>query len=132
MGFIVPILMCLAFIFVWIFLTKWILALDKRLMKKSLMRSKRLDMRSTAALLSLWFGGKIFLYERWFPKRSPKGTLYESVPCILLFGKKIFVPEICHLPGVFQNTDGCDTYSKRETVKAAADNFAVSSGDQLA
>ena len=63
-------------------------------------------MRSTAALLSHRFGGKIFLYERWFPKRSPKGTLYEAVPCIMLFGKKIFVLEICHLPGVFQNTDG--------------------------
>ena len=108
MGFIVPILMCVAFIFVWVCLTKGLLALDKRLMKKSLTRSKRLDMKSTAALLSLYFGektGKIFLYDRWFPKRSPKGTVYESVPCILLFGKKIFVLEICHLPGLFQNTD---------------------------
>ena len=108
MGFLVPILMCLAFIFVWICLTKGILALDKRLMKKSLIRSKRLDMKSTAALLSLYLGkktGKIFLYDRWFPKRSPKGTVYESIPCILLFGKKIFVLEICQLPGMFQNTD---------------------------
>ena len=108
MGFLVPILMCLAFILIWIFLTKGLLALDERLMKKSLIRSKRLDMKSTAALFSLYWGekaGKIFLYDRWFPRRSPKGTLYESVPCILLFGKKIFVLEICHLPGVFQNTD---------------------------
>ena len=108
MGFLVPILMCLAFIFVWICLTKWLLALDKRLIKKSLIRSNRLDMKSTAALLSLYFGektGKIFLYDRWFPKRSPKGTVYESIPCILAFGKKIFVLEICHLPGLFQNTD---------------------------
>ena len=108
MGFIVPILMCFIFIFVWICLTKGILALDKRSVKKALWRSKRLDMKSTAALLSLYLGektGKIFLYNRWFPKRSPKGTVYESVPCILLFGKKIFVLEICHLPGVFQNTD---------------------------
>lgn len=108
MGFIVPILMCLAFIFVWICLTKGILALDKRSMKKSLIRSKRLDMKSTAALLSLYLGeksGKIFLYNRWFPKRSPKGTVYESVPCILLFGKKMFVLEICPLPGLLQNTD---------------------------
>ena len=105
MGFIVPILMCTVFIFVWILLTKWILRLDKRRMKKSLMRSERLDMKSTAALLSLYFGEKIFLYDRWFPKRSQKGTLYEAVPCILLFGKKIFVLEICHLPGQFENTD---------------------------
>ena len=107
MGFIVPILMCLAFIFAWIFLTKGILALDKRLMKKSLVRSARLDMKSTAALLSLYFGektGRIFLYDRWFPRRSPQGTLYEEIPCILVFGKKIFVLEICSLPGFFQNT----------------------------
>ena len=31
--------------------------------------------------------------------------MYESIPCILLFGKKIFVLEVCHLPGLFQNTD---------------------------
>ena len=108
MGFIVPILMCLVFIFVWICLTGLILALDKRSMKKALLRSERLDMKSTAALLSLYLGegaGKIFLYNRWFLKRSPKGTVYESVPCILLFGKKIFVLEICQLPGGVQNTD---------------------------
>ena len=108
MGFIVPIMMCLAFIFVWVCLTKGLLALNQRLMKKSLLRSKRLDMKSMAALISLYFGektGKIFLYGRWFPKRSPKGTVYESIPCILLFGKKMFVLEICHLPGLLQNTD---------------------------
>ena len=106
MGFIVPILMCSAFILVWILLAKWILRLDARRMKKSLLRSCRLDMKSTAALLSLYFGEKLFLYDRWFPKRSPKGTLYEAVPCIMLFGKKIFVLEICQLPGLFHNTDG--------------------------
>ena len=105
MGFFVPILMCLAFIFVWIGLTKLILALRVRSMKKSLLRSKRLDMKSTAALLYLYFGGKIFLYNRWFPKRSAKGTVYEEIPCILLFGKKLFVLEVCSLPGLFQNTD---------------------------
>ncbi|MBR6745086.1 MAG: NERD domain-containing protein [Clostridia bacterium] len=105
MGFLVPILMCLAFILVWIRLTKWILALDRRLMKKSLLRSVRLDMRSTAALLSLCLRENRFLYERWFPKRSPRGTLYEEIPCVLLLGKKIFVLEICYLPGLFQNTD---------------------------
>ncbi len=106
MGFIVPILMCAAFIWVWIFFTKWILALDRRLMKKSLMRSERLDGKSTAALLSLYFGDNIFLYDRWYPKRSPNGALYEEIPCILLLGKKIVVLEVCHLPGLFHNTDG--------------------------
>ena len=104
MGFIVPILMCAAFIFIWILLTKWIIRLDRRRMKRSLLRSERLDTKSTAALLSLCFGGKLFLYDRWFPKRSPKGTLYEAVPCIMLFGKKIFVLEVCYFPGVFRNT----------------------------
>ena len=105
MGFFVPILMCLAFIFVWIGLTKLILALRVRSMKKSLLQSKRLDMKSTAALLYLYFGGKIFLYNRWFPKRSAKGAVYEEIPCILLFGKKLFVLEVCSLPGLFHNTD---------------------------
>ena len=104
MQFLVPMLMCAAFIFVWIALTKWILALDRRLTKKSLWSSKRLDMKSTAALLQLYFGGKIFLYGRWFPKRTQKGTLYEEIPCILIFGKRIFVLEICSLPGVIRNT----------------------------
>ena len=105
MGFLVPVLMCAVFILFWIGLTKWILALDKRRIKKSLLRSGRLDMRSMAALLSLSFGENIFLYDRWFPKRSPKGTRYEEIPCILLLGKKLFVLEVCHLPGLFYNTD---------------------------
>lgn len=101
---LMPILICAAFVFVWISLMKWILALDRRLTKKSLWSSKRLDMKSTAALLQLYFGGKIFLYGRWFPKRTPKGTVYEEIPCILIFGKRIFVLEICSLPGVIRNT----------------------------
>ena len=105
MGFLVPILMCLAFIFAWILLAKWILALDKRMTKKSLLSAKRLDMKSMAALIYLYFGGKLFLYSRWFPKRSPAGTVYREVPCVLIFGKKIFVLEVCSLPGTFHNTD---------------------------
>ena len=105
MGFLVPILMCLAFIFVWIVLTKWIVAFDRRRTKKVLLSSKRLDMKSMAALIYLYFGGKLFLYSRWFPKRSPAGTVYREIPCVLIFGKKIFVLEVCSLPGTFHNTE---------------------------
>ena len=105
MGFLVPMLMCLAFIFVWIFLAKWIVLLDKRRTKKLLLSSKRLDMKSMAALIYLYFGGKLFLYSRWFPKRSPAGTVYREIPCVLIFGRKIFVLEVCSLPGTFHNTE---------------------------
>ena len=104
MGFFVPILMFVAFIFVWVGLTKTILALDRFFMRRSLMRSRRLDMKSTAALINLCFVGKTFFYSRWFPKRTPQGTLYEEIPCILVFGRKIFVLEVCSMPGTFRNT----------------------------
>lgn len=104
MGFFVPILMFVAFIFIWVGLTKTILALDRFFMRRSLMRSRRLDMKSTAALINLCFGGKTFFYSRWFPKRTPQGTVYEEIPCILVFGKKIFVLEVCPMPGFFRNT----------------------------
>ena len=106
MGFLVPILMCLAFIFVWIILAKRIVLLDERRMKKMLLSSKRLDTKSMAALIYLYFGGKLFLYSRWFPKRSPAGTIYREIPCVLILGKKIFVLEVCSSPGTFHNTDG--------------------------
>ena len=104
MEFFVPILMFLAFLIVWIGLTKLILILDRFFMQRALLRSKRLDMKSMAALIQLCFGGKLFFYSRWFPKRSAQGTLYEEIPCILVFGKKIFVLEICSLPGLLHNT----------------------------
>ncbi len=96
--------MFLAFVFVWIGLTKLILALDRFFVQRSLLRSKRLDMKSMAALIQACFGGKIFFNLRWFPRRSPKGTLYEEIPCILVFGKKIFVLETCPMSGLLHNT----------------------------
>ena len=105
MGFLVPILMWLAFILVWIGLTKLILALNRHFMKRSLSRSVRLDTQSMAALLSLYIDGKVFFCSRWFPKRTLKGTLYEEIPCILILGKKIFVLEVCSSAGQLRNTD---------------------------
>lgn len=104
MEFFVPGLMFLAFLAVWIGLTMLILLLDRFFMQRALLRSKRLDMKSMAALIQLCFGEKLFYYSRWFPRRSSQGTQYEEIPCILVFGKRIFVLEVCSLPGTLQNT----------------------------
>ena len=104
MEFFVPILMLLTFLFVWVGLTKLILTLDRFFMQRALLRSKRLDMKSMAALIQLCFGEKLFYYSRWFPRRSSQGTVYEEIPCILVLGKKIFVLEVCSLPGTLHNT----------------------------
>lgn len=124
MGFLVPILMWLCFLIFWFFLMKTVLILNHRLTKRSLLRSPRLDAGSLAALFSLYFGGNIFFRSRWFPKRTLKGTVYEEIPFILIFGKRVFVLEVRSFPGLLHNTDADvwritppEGYTKRKDVR---------------
>lgn len=104
MGFLVPLLMCLFFLIVWFALSRFLLTVYTVSVKRALLCSPSLDRTSTAALLSVYFGAKSLFRDRWFPKRSFAGTVYEEIPCILLVGGKIFVLEICPYPGVIYNT----------------------------
>jgi len=105
MSSLVPILMWAGFLAVWFALMKIILVVNRRVTKRALLRSPRLDAKSMAALLYLYFGGKIFFRSRWFPKRTLAGTVYEEVPFILILGSDIFVLEVRPYPGLLHNTN---------------------------
>ena len=104
MGFMIPLLMCAVVVFVWIVLSRLILAIYMVSVKRTLLHSSSLDRDNAAALLSVYFGTKSLFRKRWFPKRSSVGTIYAEIPCILILGRKIFVLEICPYPGVIHNT----------------------------
>ncbi|MBQ3490553.1 MAG: NERD domain-containing protein [Clostridia bacterium] len=105
MGFLIPFLMCAVFLFVWFALCKLFLAIYTFSVKRALLRSPCLDKNSAAALLSVDFGAKSLFRGRWFPERTPNGTMYREIPCILLFGRKLFVLELCPYPGLISNTE---------------------------
>ena len=108
MGFLIPFLICAAFLFVCFLLCKWLLALYTNSVTRALWNSPLLNRESAAALLSVYFGAKSLFRGRWFPKRSPRGTVYREIPCVLVLGSKIFVLELCPYPGVIDNTSEAD------------------------
>ena len=104
MGFLIPFLMCAVFLLVWIALGRFFLAVYTFSVKRALWRSPALDRNSAAALLSVYFGAKSLFCGRWFPERTPNGTVYREIPCILMLGKTVFVLELCPYPGRISNT----------------------------
>ncbi len=82
-----------------------LLYVGDRLSIRALRRSPSLDEDSVAALLSLEFGTGGLYLSRWFPVRSPRGTLYEPVPFILVRGRNIFVITVHSVSGIIDNTD---------------------------
>ena len=104
MGFLLPFLMCAVVLFLCFWLCRLFLAVYIYSVKRALLLSPSLDRDSAAALLSVYFGAKALYRKRWFPKRSPVGTVYAELPCILILGRKIFVLEICPYPGIIHNT----------------------------
>ena len=108
MGFLVPLLMCAAFLLFWFLLCKWFLRLYASSVIRTLGGLPSLNRKNVAALLSVYFGAKALYLERWFPARSEEGTVYRDVPCILVLGRNIFVTEICPYPGLICNTSGAN------------------------
>ena len=108
MGFLVPLLMCAAFLLFWFLLCKWFLRLYASSVIRTLGGLPSLNRKNVAALLSVYFGAKALYLERWFPARSKTGTVYRDIPFVLVLGRKIFVLEICPYPGVISNTSAAD------------------------
>ena len=108
MGFLLPFLLCAFFLLVCYFLCNFFLALYTFSVIRALWRLPALNHSNTAALLSVYFGAKSLFRGRWFPKRSPNGTVYREIPFILVMGRKIFVLEICPYPGTIANTEEAD------------------------
>ncbi len=105
MGFLVPFLMCAVFLLFCFLLCRFFLYLYTFSVIRALWRLPALNQSNAAALLSVYFGAQTQLRGRWFPKRSPNGTVYREIPFILVMGTKIFILEICPYPGVIANTD---------------------------
>ena len=108
MGFLIPFLICAVFLFVCFLLCKWFLALYTNSVTRAFWGSPFLNRESAAALLSIYFGAKSLFRGRWFPARSPRGTVYREIPCVLVLGSRIFVLELCPYPGVIDNTSDAD------------------------
>ncbi|MBQ8496576.1 MAG: NERD domain-containing protein [Clostridia bacterium] len=105
MEYLTPIFMCIVFLCGCALLCTVSLYISDRLTVRSLRRSPVLDRDSVAALLSLEFGtGNLYL-SRWFPVRSPRGTLYTEIPLILVLGRKVFVCTVCPASGIIYNTE---------------------------
>lgn len=108
MGFLLPFLLCAVFLLVCCLLCNFFLALYTFSVIRALWRLPALNHTNAAALLSVYFGAKSLFRGRWFPKRSPNGTVYREIPFILVMGRRIFVLEICPYPGVITNTEEAD------------------------
>jgi len=108
MGVLVPYLICAVFLFVCFWLCRFFLYLYTFSVIRALWRLPALNHSNAAALLSVYFDAKSLFRGRWFPKRSPNGTIYREIPFILVMGNKIFVLEICPYPGIIANTEEAD------------------------
>jgi hypothetical protein len=105
MSYLVPILICALFLTICTVLAFMTIRISDFITKKALCASPVLDADSVAALLSLCFGEKKFYLSRFYPARSALGTVYKKIPLILIFGRKIFVIQVCDVWGLIHNTD---------------------------
>lgn len=105
MSYLAPIAICVLFLVICAALVLVIIRVSDFITKKKLCASPTLDPDAAAALLSLCFGEKRLYLSRFYPTRSPLGTIYRKIPLILVFGRKIFVIQVCDVPGLIHNTD---------------------------
>ncbi len=102
--YLTPFFMCALFLFGGYILIRLCLVINKFLFRRKILRSAVISKSAAAACLATYFGTGSVLADDWYPYRSPFGTLYEQIPCILVLNGKILVIEFCSAAGVIENT----------------------------
>ncbi len=104
MGFLTPYFLCALFLFIGYLCILLCLWFHKILFRRRILRSGIIGKSAAAAYLATYFGTNTILTDGWFPYRTPFGTRYEEIPCILVLGDRVYVIEFCSAAGEIHNT----------------------------